>query len=244
MAMAEPSGTAMGTSMVTATGTTTTNMGPTIIPTTDADLLKLFQWLSPAFPVGGYAYSHGLETAIAEGRVRDAETLRLWLATVLGHGSGRADAVLLCAAMAPGADHAALTDLAAALAASSERWTETMEQGRAFTEAQNALSGNMFPPTPLPVAVGRAAAELALPAERVAALYLHAFASTLVSGAVRFVPLGQTDGQRVLAALHPLIEVVAQEAARTDPDRIATSAFGADLAAMRHETLDVRIFRT
>ncbi|MCU0909675.1 MAG: urease accessory protein UreF [Rhodobacteraceae bacterium] len=181
------------------------------ITTTDGDLLKLVQWLSPAFPVGGFAYSHGLETAIAEGRVTDAE---------------------------------ALADLAAALAASSERWTETIEQGRAFTAAQNALSGNDFPKAPLPVAVGRAAATLALPPARVAALYLHAFASNLVSAAVRFVPLGQTEGQAVLAALHPVIEAVASEAARTPPEAITTAAFGADLAAMRHEGLEVRIFRT
>jgi urease accessory protein len=215
-------------------------------PADDAgtDLLKLVQWLSPAFPVGGYAYSHGLETAIAGGRVRDAGTLRAWLGTVLCNGSGRADAVLLCAAMAPDADHAELRDLAASLAASSERWTETMDQGRAFTETHNALTGNVFPAAPLPVAVGRAAAQLPVPPARVAALYLHAFASNLVSGAVRFVPLGQTEGQAVLAGLHPDIEEVAAEAARTRPDDIATSAFGADLAAMAHETLDVRIFRT
>jgi urease accessory protein len=216
----------------------------TTIHTTDGDLLKLVQWLSPAFPVGGFAYSHGLETAIAEGRVTDAEGLRLWLATVLSEGSGRADAVLLCAAMAPGADHAGLSDLAAALAASSERWTETIEQGRAFTAAQNALGGNDFPPAPMPVAVGRAAASLDLPPERVAALYLHAFASNLVSAAVRFVPLGQTEGQAILASLHPVIEAVASEAARTPPEAITTAAFGADLAAMRHEGLEVRIFRT
>jgi urease accessory protein len=234
--------------MTMTTGTTmgipTTITGITIIRTTDADLLKLVQWLSPAFPVGGFAYSHGLETAIAEGRVADAEGLRLWLATVLRDGSGRADAVLLCAAMAPGADHAALSDLSAALAASSERWTETMEQGRAFTTAQNALGGKDFPAAPLPIAVGRAASALAVPPERVAALYLHAFASNLVSAAVRFVPLGQTEGQAVLAALHPVIEAVATGAARTPPDAITTAAFGADLAAMRHEGLEVRIFRT
>lgn len=210
----------------------------------DADLLKLVQWLSPAFPVGGYAYSHGLETAIASGRVRNAATLAAWLSTVLRDGSGRADAVLLCAAMAPGADTAALSDLAAALAASSERWTETLEQGRAFTATHNALSGNDFPAAPLPIAVGRAAAALRLTPGRVAALYLHAFASNLVSAAVRFVPLGQTEGQAVLAGLHAEIEAVASEAARTSPDCIVTSAFGADLAAMAHETLAVRIFRT
>jgi urease accessory protein len=210
----------------------------------DADLLTLVQWLSPAFPVGGFAYSHGLEWAISEGQVTDAATLQDWLSDILTHGSGRTDAVLLTRAMDPEADLALIAATARALAASKERWTETHDQGRAFTEAVNALTGNDFLPAALPVAVGRAARALTLPPERVAALYLHAFASNLVSAAVRFVPLGQTDGQRTLAALHPLIERTAVEAAATPLDAIASSVPGADLAAMHHETQDVRIFRT
>jgi urease accessory protein len=210
----------------------------------DADLLTLVQWLSPAFPVGGFAYSHGLEWAISEGQVTDAATLQDWLSDILTHGSGRTDAVLLTRAMDPEADLALIAATARALAASKERWTETHDQGRAFTEAVNALTGNDFVPAALPVAVGRAARALTLPPERVAALYLHAFASNLVSAAVRFVPLGQTDGQRVLAALHPLMERTAVEAAATPLDAIASSVPGADLAAMHHETQDVRIFRT
>jgi urease accessory protein len=210
----------------------------------DADLLTLVQWLSPAFPVGGFAYSHGLEWAISEGQVTDAATLQDWLSDILTHGSGRTDAVLLTRAMDPEADLALIAATARALAASKERWTETHDQGRAFTEAVNALTGNDFVPAALPVAVGRAARALTLPPERVAALYLHAFASNLVSAAVRFVPLGQTDGQRTLAALHPLIERTAFEAAATPLDAIASSVPGADLAAMHHETQDVRIFRT
>ena len=210
----------------------------------DADLLTLVQWLSPAFPVGGYAYSHGLEWAISEGQMTDAATLRDWLADVLTHGSGRADAVLLTRAMDPAADLALIAASARALAASRERWTETHDQGRAFTEAINTLTGRDFPPAALPVAVGRAARALTLPSARVAALYLHAFASNLVSAAVRFVPLGQTDGQRVLSDLHPVIERVAQEAAATPLDAIASGVPGADLAAMHHETQEVRIFRT
>jgi urease accessory protein len=210
----------------------------------DAHLLTLVQWLSPAFPVGGFAYSHGLEWAISEGQVTDAATLRDWLTDILTHGSGRTDAVLLTRAIDPEADLAVIAATARALAASKERWTETHDQGSAFTEAVNALTGNDFPPAALPIAVGRAARALTLPPERVAALYLHAFASNLVSAAVRFVPLGQTDGQRVLAALHPVIERVAQEAAATPLDGIVTSVPGADLAAMHHETQPVRIFRT
>lgn len=210
----------------------------------DADLLTLVQWVSPAFPVGGFAYSHGLEWAITDGQVRSGETLLAWLEEVLDHGSGRADAVLLARAMDADADFARLAATARALAATKERWTETADQGAAFTEAVNALTGDDNPSAPLPVALGRAARGLSLPPGRVAALYLHAFAANLVSAAVRFVPLGQTEGQRVLAALHPLIERVARDAVATSLDAIASSVPGADLAAMLHETQDVRIFRT
>jgi urease accessory protein len=210
----------------------------------DSDLLTLVQWLSPAFPVGGFAYSHGLEWAISEGQVRDAVALFAWLSDILDHGSGKADAILLTRSMDPDADLPAIAATARALAASKERWSETYNQGNAFTETVNALTGKDFPPAALPVAVGRAARSLSLPADRVAALYLHAFASNLVSAAVRFVPLGQTDGQRVLARLHPVIERVAKDAAAIPLDAIASSVPGADLAAMLHETQDVRIFRT
>lgn len=217
----------------------------TPIPMTeDEALLTLMQWLSPAFPVGGYAYSHGLEAAIASGGVTGADALEAWLGTVIDRGSGRADATLLATAMADGADYAGLNAMARALAASKERWEETITQGRAFAEAVKAVTGRPQPAAALPVALGRAARTLGLRAERVAALYLHAFASNLVSGAVRFMPLGQTEGQRVLAALTPLVLRVAREAARTDPGDIISATPGADMAAMAHETLVVRIFRS
>lgn len=210
----------------------------------DADLLTLTQWLSPAFPVGGYAYSHGLEWAVSEGQVTDAEALFGWLSDILDHGSGRADAVLLARTMDPGAEIARIAATARALAASKERWAETIDQGRAFTEAVNALTKKDEVPVALPVAVGRAARSLALPPRRVAALYLHAFTSNLVSAAVRFIPLGQTEGQQVLSRLHPLIERVAEEAVATPLEGIGTAVPGADLASMHHETQTVRIFRT
>ncbi|WP_212525218.1 urease accessory protein UreF [Actibacterium sp. MT2.3-13A] len=205
-----------------------------------ADLLTLTQWLSPAFPVGAFAYSHGLEQAICDGDVRDAATLERWLRLVLEQGSGAVDAVLLCRALA--GDEVA--DTARALAVSRERLEETDKQGAAFVATVNALYGEALPPMPLPVAVGVAARRLSLPPGQVAALYLHGFASNLVSAAVRFVPLGQNEGQQVLSRLHKVIETVAARAVDTPLDQIGSAAFGADLAAMRHETLDVRIFRT
>ena len=211
---------------------------------TDGALLCLTQWLSPAFPVGGYAYSHGLEWAISAGDVTTAAQLQRWIGTVLTEGAGRTDAILLAQALRPETDLSDLAALAQALAASRERLLETLDQGRALGQTIAALTGRGEDAMPYPVALGAAARDLGLPVVRVVALYLHAVASALVQAGVRFVPLGQTEGQAVLAALHPVILQVAQEAADAGIDRIGSGAFRSDLAAMRHETMDVRIFRT
>lgn len=206
--------------------------------------LTLVQWLSPAFPLGGFAYSHGLEAAIGAGQVTTAAAARDWIGDVIARGSGRVDAVILSAALRAGADLGLLAATAVAMAASKERLAETMEQGTAFARTVGAMTGRDLPAEPLPVALGRAAAPLGLPGEEVAAMFLHAFASQLVQVAVRFVPLGQTEGQRMLADLHPLILAVAAEAQALSPETVTGSAFGADRAAMAHETLEVRIYRT
>lgn len=218
--------------------------GTAPVPTEGAALLSLVQWLSPAFPTGGFAYSHGLETAIAARDVRDASTLLQWVADVLEYGSGRTDAILLCHALEPGADHTALAALARALAPTAERLQETEDLGSALTRATDALLGTDSPPLPQPVALGRAAQGLPLPRAQVAALALQAFAASLVSVAVRFMPMGQSAGQRALADLHPLILRLAAEAARAPLSAIGSAAIRADIASARHETLDVRIYRT
>ena len=209
-----------------------------------ADLLALQQMFSPAFPVGGFAWSQGLEAAISAGAVRDGAGLAGWVAAVLARGSGRADAIVLAHARRPGADVAALDDLARALAPSAERLAETVETGRAFAAAAGAMTGQALPPLALPVVAGLATRPLRVGTPLVLGFWLHALAAQLVSAAVRFVPLGQTEGQRVLAGLAPLIGRVAAEAAEAPLDAIASFTPGADLAGIDHETLEVRIFRS
>jgi len=206
------------------------------------DLLTLVQWLSPAFPTGGYAYSHGLEAVIFDGE-RSAAGIGAWIAGVLRHGSGQADAILL-ACVLRGDDPDYVDAVARAMAGTKERLSETLEQGAAFARTVAALTGRDLPARALPVAVGEAARELSLPAEDVVAVYLHAFAANLVACATRFSPLGQTEGQAMLAALHPVIGTVADWAATAGLDDIGTAALGAELASMRHEEMDVRIFKT
>ncbi|MEL6169078.1 MAG: urease accessory UreF family protein [Pseudomonadota bacterium] len=209
-----------------------------------ADRLTLARWLSPSFPLGSFAYSHGLEAAVEQGAVATADALCAWSGDVLRYGSGKSDAILLALALKPGADWVVLAAWARALAASRERWVETRELGTAFTDTTNAIEGTAHAAAPLPVAVGRAASRLDLPAEEVVALYLQNMAAAIVSAGVRFIPLGQVAGQGVQAALAPIALVVAHEAIATDLDAITTGVPMADLAAMAHETMDVRIFLT
>jgi len=207
------------------------------------DLLALAQWLSPAFPLGGFAFSHGLEQAVTSGDVTDAAAFQDWLRAVLAHGAGRSDAILL-ALTHRGGDADTLAALAQAMAPSRERWHETRAQGRAFALTTNAILGTSLGPAALPVVVGVQARRLALPTETVAGFYLHAFAGNLTSIATRIVPLGQTAAQGVLAGLTGIIADIAVEAAMATEDDLASGAPGADLAAMLHETQEVRLFQS
>lgn len=213
---------------------------------TDGDLLTLAQWFSPSYPLGSFAYSHGLEMAIVTGRIVSAASLQDWLADVLAHGTGRNDCILIRAAHAcQDQDEVAEVDAhARAFASSAERLAETQLQGGAFARTTAAIWGGTLPDLTHPVAVGYAAGRLALPLELTAQMYLQAFVSNLVSAAVRLVPLGQTEGQACLAALSALIGGTVGETRGAALDDLAGCAFLSDVAAMRHETLEHRIFRS
>ncbi|RSK30523.1 urease accessory protein UreF [Rhodovulum iodosum] len=215
--------------------------------TTDAEVLLLAQWLSPAFPVGSFTYSHGLEWAVEAGDVRDAATLRGWLGDVLAHGAGRCDAILLAAAYrAESAEEVAGIDAEArAFAPSAERLLEAEAQGRAFAETLGAVwPGAALPALTYPVALGRAARVEGLPMVLTARMYLHAFTSNLVSAGIRLIPIGQTEGQQTLSALTPLCLRLAEEAAEAGLDDLESSVFLADIASMKHETQYSRLFRS
>lgn len=221
---------------------TATAIPPCPAITTEAARLYLAQILSPAFPVGGFAWSQGLEWAMDAG-IATGATLPRWLADWLDHGAGRTDAVLAALSLRA-ADHAMLDDLARAACLTAQRLAETGEQGTAFAANIAALTGQPQPPAALPVAFGRACAALPLPQPEIIAAFLQAQAAALISAAVRFLPLGPVEGQRMLAALQPAILAAAARAAQATEDDLASTAWGADIAAMRHETMPVRIFRS
>lgn len=243
---------------MTTTSTITVQATGTVTSMAETAPLPLFVWLSPAFPVGSFAYSHGLEWAVETGAVHDAESVRAWIDDLLAHGSGRNDAILLAqayrAALAGDADSLAeVAELAVALQPSRERHLEATAQGNAFVTAARAswpaptldLLASAWPGDVVhAVAVGVAAAGHGVPLRPSLETFLLAFVAALVSAAVRLGPIGQTDGQRVTAALLPHVRATAQEAEAATLDDLGGAAFRSDIASLRHETQYTRLFRS
>lgn len=210
---------------------------------TDPRILTLTQWLSPNYPLGSFAYSHGLESAISEGWVTDARSLKDWLSGVLEKGTGRNDAILIHLASSA-RDPVQIDVLAQAYASSAERLRETIRQGAAFTKITREVWQLDLPDLALPVALGRAAHLVNLPITDTAAVYLQSFTANLTSAAQRLMPIGQTAAQKVLANLTPLCAEIAVQTACASQDDLASTAWLSDIAAMRHETLEPRLFQS
>ena len=214
-------------------------------------LQRLLTWLSPAFPVGSFAWSQGLETAIAEGRVADAASLKDWIGGSIAHGGLRTDAIVLAQAhigQQNAARLAEIAELAIALTAASERRLETTLTGETFGIAARAWPSDVFArlpqPCPYPVAVGAIAGAQGIRLSETLIGYLTASVHSQVSVAVRLVPIGQTAGLQVMAGLETAIAALASAAANLSLDDIGGIAYAAEIAQMRHETLGTRIFRS
>jgi len=221
-------------------------------------LYRLLAWLSPAYPIGGFSYSHGIETAVEEGFVVNRVSLVAWLQTVLQAGTGCVDGALFAAAWR--AAHAqdwpacdAVAERAAAWRGTSEMALESRQQGGSFLSitrtawphpdldaAHQRLAGEIA----LPVAVALAAAAHGIALEAALEGYLHAFTANLISAALRSVPLGQSDGQIALASLEPVVRKAVEAAVTADLDEVGTATPLLDWCSMRHETQYTRLFRS
>ena len=223
-----------------------------------AALYRLMTWLSPAFPVGAFSYSSGIEWAVEAGDVTDAVTLHDWLAAMLTDGAGFCDAVFLAHTHRAVTSHddAPLRDiaeLAAAFVPSRERQIETTTQGRAFIDIARAawscegldeIIAACGDKIVYPVAAGLVSAAHGIPLEPALHAFLHAVASNWISAGSRLIPLGQTDSQRVLARLEPDVAATATRAISASLDDLGSATFRADLASVRHETQYTRLFRS
>jgi urease accessory protein len=219
--------------------------------TSSTDLQKLLTWLSPAFPVGAFAWSAGLETAIAQGLVLDRATTQQWIEGNLEHGSIRTDAILLAHAYRGAHSREALrdlADLALALTPAYERHQETIITGASFVAAASAWPtetlANLPQPCPYPIVIGALVAGHKIELAATLLAWLTATVHGQVSVAIRLVPIGQSDGLGIMAALEPLVATLAASWHDAALDEIGSVAYAADIAQMAHETQTTRIFRS
>jgi urease accessory protein len=221
---------------------------------------RLLIWLSPAFPVGTYSYSHGLEYAVEAGLISDRHTLIGWIEGILCHGAGRLDGMCLLAAhrAAVASDSAELlrvAELAGAMRGSAELALESTAQGAAFLKtigsgwphlaAARALQylGHASPVT-YPVALGATAGVAGIAEAPVLQVFLSAFCGNLVSAALRLAPIGQSDGVASLAALEPTIAAQVERLRVSPFDTVGSAALIVDWCSMKHETQETRLFRS
>jgi urease accessory protein len=222
-------------------------------------LYRLLAWLSPAYPIGAFSYSHGVETAVEEGLVKDRLSLVAWLDSVLRQGTGAVDGALFAVAWRaasagdwPAFD--AVAERAAAWRGTSEMALESRQQGGSFLsitrtawphEALDAAHQRLGGELALPVAVALAAAAHGIALDQALAGYLHAFSANLISAALRAVPLGQSDWQLALAALEDSVHAAADAAIAVGSlDEVGTATPLLDWCSLRHETQYTRLFRS
>jgi urease accessory protein len=220
--------------------------------------LPLMIWLSPNFPVGAFAYSHGIEWAVESGAITNADNLQTWITGLLHFGAAHSDSVLLAEAYraAKTDDEAALrgaNELALALAPSRERALESSAQGNAFVQAARVswpcaaldmLKSEVPGDVAYAIALGTAASGHGMALGATLEAFALGFVANLVSAAVRLGPIGQSDGQRILAALVPDVRALATFAAQSTLDDLGSCAFASDIASMHHETQYSRLFRS
>jgi urease accessory protein len=221
-------------------------------------LYRLMAWMSPAYPIGAYSYSHGIEYAVSVGMISDRANLVAWCEHILRFGAGWVDAVLLArtydaVVVGDWVTVRDLAELAAAMRGTKEAGLESTQLGSAFLTATRAAWPDpqletfaticADGPVTLPIAVAVAAANR-IPRQLVVAAHLQAVAANLISAAVRLIPLGQTDGQGAIADLAHVVSETTEAALRADLDQLGTAAPMVDWTSMLHETQHTRLFRS
>jgi urease accessory protein len=224
-------------------------------------LLRLQSWLSPAFPIGSYSYSHGLEWAVEAEHIHDRRSLVDWLQADLCYGSGRNEAIFLSEAWrrATGGDRTKLfeiAELAAAFRGTAEFALESSQQAaaclatlrqvwpdRVIDWLSEILCERHVQPA-LGVVLGIASARQGIPAGFALPAFLQSYVANLVTAGVRLIPLGQTDGQLAIAELEEAVLTASAQAQKETTNDLGSAAFMVDLASMAHETQYTRLFRS
>src|SRR5262249_45844853 len=209
-------------------------------------LLRLQSWLSPAFPIGSYSYSHGVEWAVEARHIDDRKSLVDWLEADLCHGAGRNEAIFFNEAWRYGFDDDRaklfeIAELAAAIRATSEFALESSQQAIACLamlrqvwphRVLDELAQILYEPHVRPavaVVLGVRSARQRIPVSLALPAFLQSYIANLVTAGVRLIPLGQTDGQLAVAELEEAVLRASAQAEKATTDDLGSAAFMVDL---------------
>ena len=220
-----------------------------------ATLIHLLRLASPALPVGAYSYSQGLEAAIESGEVRDAPSARRWIADALSLSVAGMEAPVflrLVAAWEAGDGSAAArwNDEFVASREAAELRAETLQMGYSLRklllemDPQGAELLEAIDDLSFPAAFAFAASRHGIDPREALAAYLFSWVENQALAALKAIPLGQTDGQRLVAEVSATIPAIVERAASMADDELCNFAPGIALASSRHETQYSRIFRS
>lgn len=222
----------------------------------DDRLLWLLQLASPALPVGAYSYSEGLETLVQSETIGDAIALQHWLEQELRYGAIRLEAAAL-ARSHHSTTHQAFQDIErwnhwlSAVRETEELRSQSWQMGRTLVRLLIDLDPALKPaltaagtPCNFAIAFAIAAAHWQIDPETTVLAYLHTWTTNLINAGVKLVPLGQTQGQKLLAALYPTLQTAALQILQTQDPDLQSCGWGLAIASMQHETLYSRLFRS
>ncbi len=224
---------------------------PMTEPLTNQELLRLMTWMSPAFPIGAFSYSHGLEQGVEDQLITDRNDLYDWLYDLLTMGSLWNDTLVFAESWRAARHGSSLDELAClveAMASTAERHLETINQGKAFVDAAKAWPHPILDQLPdqcaLPVAAGALSAAHSINLGSATTAYAQAIIANLVQASLRLLSLGQHDGVALMAALENTISATATRASCATLDDLGSATVLAEIASMRHETQYSRLFRS
>tara|TARA_B100001248_G_scaffold129623_1_gene97190 strand:- start:147 stop:860 length:714 start_codon:yes stop_codon:yes gene_type:complete len=223
-----------------------------------SDLHTVLTWFSPSYPIGSYAYSHGLEYAVEEGLVKDPQTLLGWIRDLLFFGTGYNDSIIINSIYDSVANDNCvefdyISQIANAIKPTKEIALESYQQGVSFKNILMDVYSNsnltfylnrLDDCITYPSVVGVAGGIFEVEKKLLLHSYLHAFTSNILSAALRIMPIGQTEIQKIIFQMKGNVEEMTNKSLGLSLSDLGSSVFISDWASSKHQNQYTRLFRS
>ena len=206
------------------------------------DPLQILQiWFSSSFPIGSYAYSHGLESLIDNKKIENKSDVIEFLEAVLFYGTLRNDYIFLKSIY----NNLEINDVILSSATSKERQIEMISMGNSFRKImRDSWELHLEDHTAFIYCIGKAAIHFNIDLDSLSKFYIQSFISNLITVCVKHIPISQKDGQSINVMFINKIQDFINNSKDLTIDDIGTTFFIGDLFSMKHENQETRIYLT